>query len=49
MLAYATENGFPEDELQRAIEQHPGFKFSSEWVPELNILQDGDIINVGEY
>jgi glyoxylase-like metal-dependent hydrolase (beta-lactamase superfamily II) len=27
MLAYATENGFPEDELQRAIEQHPGFKF----------------------
>jgi glyoxylase-like metal-dependent hydrolase (beta-lactamase superfamily II) len=49
MLAYATENGFPEDELQRAIEQHPGFKFSSEWVPELNILQDADIINVGEY
>jgi glyoxylase-like metal-dependent hydrolase (beta-lactamase superfamily II) len=49
MLAYASENGFPEDELRRAIEQHPGFKFSSEWVPELNILQDGDIINVGEY
>jgi glyoxylase-like metal-dependent hydrolase (beta-lactamase superfamily II) len=49
MLAYAAENGFPENELQRAIEQHPGFKFSSEWVPELNILQDGDIINAGEY
>jgi glyoxylase-like metal-dependent hydrolase (beta-lactamase superfamily II) len=49
MLAYATENGFPEDELQRAIEQHPGFKFSPEWVPELNILQDGDTIGVGEY
>jgi glyoxylase-like metal-dependent hydrolase (beta-lactamase superfamily II) len=49
MLAYAAENGFPEDELQRTIEQHPGFKFSSEWVPELNILQDGDRINVGEY
>jgi len=49
MLTYAAENGFPEGELQLAIEQHPGFKFSSEWVPELNILQDGDIINVGEY
>lgn len=49
MLAYAAENGFPEAELHRAIEQHPGFKFSSEWVPALNILQDGDIIEVGEY
>jgi glyoxylase-like metal-dependent hydrolase (beta-lactamase superfamily II) len=49
MLAYAAENGFPEDELQRSIEQHPGFKFSSEWVPELNILQDGDPIDAGEY
>jgi glyoxylase-like metal-dependent hydrolase (beta-lactamase superfamily II) len=49
MLAYAAENGFPDDELHRAIEQHPGFKFSSEWVPELNILQDGDTIDVGDY
>jgi len=49
MLTYAAENGFPEDELHRAIEQHPGFKFSSQWVPELNILQDGDVIEVGAY
>lgn len=49
MLAYAAENGFPEEELRRAIEQHPGFKFSSEWVPDLNIQQDGDIIDVGDY
>ena len=49
MLSYAAENGFPEDELQRSIEQHPGFKFSSEWVPELSILQAGDPIDVGDY
>jgi glyoxylase-like metal-dependent hydrolase (beta-lactamase superfamily II) len=49
MLAYAVQNGFPEAELHRAIEQHPGFKFSSDWVPELNILQDGDVIEVGDY
>ncbi len=49
MVAYAAENGFPEGDLRRAIEQHPGFKFSSDWVPELNILQDGDIIDAGDY
>ncbi len=49
MLASAAENGFPETELRRAIENHPGFKFSSEWVPELNILNDGDSIEVGDY
>jgi glyoxylase-like metal-dependent hydrolase (beta-lactamase superfamily II) len=49
MLAYAAANGFPEEELRRAIAQHPGFKFSSAWVPELSILQDGDIIHAGEY
>jgi glyoxylase-like metal-dependent hydrolase (beta-lactamase superfamily II) len=49
MIAYAAANGFPEDALRRAIEQHPGFKFSSEWVPELNILRDGDAIDAGAY
>lgn len=49
MLASAAENGFPETELRRAIESHPGFKFSSEWVPELNILNDGDRIEAGGY
>ena len=49
MIAYAGKNGFPENELRAAIQQHPGHKFGSEWVPELSILQDGDPINVGEY
>lgn len=49
MLASAAENGFPETELRRAIESHPGFKFSSDWVPELSILNDGDRIEVGDY
>lgn len=49
MVASAAENGFPEEELRRAIAQHPGFKFSSEWVPELNILNDGDLIETGDY
>jgi glyoxylase-like metal-dependent hydrolase (beta-lactamase superfamily II) len=49
MLASAAANGFPEMELRRAIESHPGFRFSSEWVPELNILNDGDLIAAGDY
>lgn len=49
MIAYAGRNGFPEDMLRSALEQHPGYKFGSEWIPELSILRDGDIINIGDY
>lgn len=49
MLAAAAKNGFPEPQLREAIEQHPGYKHSSEWVPELQILNDGDAIDVGSY
>jgi glyoxylase-like metal-dependent hydrolase (beta-lactamase superfamily II) len=49
MLAAAAKNGFPEDELRKALEQHPGYKHSSEWVPELSLLKDGDAIDVGHY
>jgi len=49
MVAYAARNGFPESELRAAIQAHPGREFASEWVPEINILQDGDEIIAGEY
>ena len=49
MISYAGQNGFPENELRAAIESHPAHKFSSEWVPELSILQDGDEITVRDY
>jgi glyoxylase-like metal-dependent hydrolase (beta-lactamase superfamily II) len=49
MIAYATKNGFPEDELRAAIQSHPGREFASEWVPEISILQDGDEIIAGNY
>jgi len=49
MVAYARENGFPENELQSALESHPGHKFFSDWIPDLNILSDTDEIQVGEY
>jgi glyoxylase-like metal-dependent hydrolase (beta-lactamase superfamily II) len=49
MVAYAAKNGFPENELREAIKSHPGREFGSEWIPELNILQDGDEIIAGNY
>jgi glyoxylase-like metal-dependent hydrolase (beta-lactamase superfamily II) len=49
MIAYAARNGFPEKELQEAIRSHPGREFASDWVPEINTLQDGDEITVDSY
>ena len=49
MLAYAGQHGFPEAQLRNAIEQHPGYKHSSEWVPDMRMLKDGDAIEVGAY
>jgi len=49
MVEYAGRNGFPKNELRNALKSHPGFKFHSEWVPELSILTDDDTIRIGEY
>jgi glyoxylase-like metal-dependent hydrolase (beta-lactamase superfamily II) len=49
MIKYAGLNGFPEDQLRAALQNHPGHKFASDWIPELNILGDDDIIAVGHY
>ena len=49
MIEAAGQNGFPAEQLKGAIEQHPGYKFGSEWVPELSILKDGDEIQAGPY
>ena len=49
MFAYAAQNGFPEFELRNAFKQHPGHKFGTKWVPEFKILQDGDLLDVGDY
>ena len=49
MIEYAGQNGFPEDELQSALDKHPGAKYGSEWIPDMKLLEDGDGIDVGEY
>ncbi|MBI5590454.1 MAG: MBL fold metallo-hydrolase [Deltaproteobacteria bacterium] len=49
MIAFAAKNGFPEDALRSALEQHPGNKYGSDWMPALNFLADGNRIDVGDY
>jgi len=49
MINYGGQNGFPKDALRAALNSHPGYKFSSSWVPELSILRDDDTITIGDY
>ncbi len=49
MIDYAEINGFPADELMKALHNHPGFKYSPESIPELHLLDDGDVIEIGDY
>jgi len=49
MLEYAGRNGFPADRLRVALAAHPGSRFGSEWIPGLEMLADGDGIQVGPY
>jgi len=49
MIAFAGINGFPHDELMRALHNHPGFKYSPETIPEFHLIDDGDTIEIGDY
>jgi len=46
---FARINGFPEDELQRAINNHPGYRYSSRDYWDFHILKEGDTISIGDY
>ena len=49
MIQYGAKNGFPEDILRSALHQHPGFKYGTKWLPALSILNDNDILEIGDY
>ncbi len=49
MVAFAGINGFPYDELMKALHNHPGFKYSPETIPEFHLIDDGDVVEIGNY
>jgi glyoxylase-like metal-dependent hydrolase (beta-lactamase superfamily II) len=42
-------HGFPEDELKKALEGHPGYRYSSKSTIDFTELTGGDIIRAGDY
>jgi glyoxylase-like metal-dependent hydrolase (beta-lactamase superfamily II) len=48
-LNFARLNGYPENELQRALQSHPGLKFRAKENLAFHILKEGDILNIGNY
>ena len=49
LVDYAEVNGFPAGELINAMQNHPGFKYKPETVPELTLIDDGQLIEIGNY
>jgi len=49
MIAFAARNGFPPNDLRKALAAHPGNKFGSDWIPDFEVLDDNDVIAVGSY
>ena len=45
----ALRNGFPIDELRRAITNHPGSKYLGRSPVNLEIVREGDTIDIGDY
>ena len=49
LFAFYHSNGFPEDELERCFESHPGYRYSPKRHLDFCILKEGDMIEIGDY
>jgi glyoxylase-like metal-dependent hydrolase (beta-lactamase superfamily II) len=49
MLDFANKCGFPREELDKAIQSHPGRRYSPNSSLNLYILRDEDTIGIGDY
>jgi glyoxylase-like metal-dependent hydrolase (beta-lactamase superfamily II) len=48
-LNFARLNGYPENELQKTLQSHPGLKFRAKENLAFHILKEGDTISIGDY
>jgi glyoxylase-like metal-dependent hydrolase (beta-lactamase superfamily II) len=46
---FARLQGFPEDEIEEALNQHPGFKYGVGRMPAFQPCKEGDTLSIGEY
>lgn len=49
MLRCGAQNGFPEETLQAALHSHPGYKHGTQSIPELTLLEEGNVLSAGPY
>jgi len=49
LSAFYLSNGFPADELERAMRIHPGHKYSPQKPIEFHIAKENDKITIGDY
>ena len=48
-VRFFCSNGFPEDEIKKALEGHPGFRYSPKRRLDFCVLKEGDTIEIGGY
>jgi glyoxylase-like metal-dependent hydrolase (beta-lactamase superfamily II) len=48
-FVFYAANGFPEDEMKRVWEGHPGFRYSSRREISFTVMEEGDKIEAGNY
>jgi len=49
MIDFASICGFPREELDKAVQSHPGRRYSPDNSLNLYILKDGDTVSIGDY
>jgi glyoxylase-like metal-dependent hydrolase (beta-lactamase superfamily II) len=49
LFVFYRSNGFPEDEIKKVWEGHPGYRYSSRRQIKLTVVEEGDEIEVGDY
>ena len=46
---FARLEGFPEDQIEEALDNHPGFKYGIERMPLFQPCKEGDTFSIGDY
>lgn len=49
MQDFARENGFPEEELEDAVQKHPGYRYCPRGHGNFQTLREGDTISIASY
>jgi glyoxylase-like metal-dependent hydrolase (beta-lactamase superfamily II) len=49
MIDHAKRGGFPEQEVEESLRKHPGMRYSPPQYPPLEYLDDGDVLEAGDY